>query len=600
MGLEEGIGAGGKGEPTGFDIAEDGSATPSIKKGDGPHFEDVGGLNEQISTLMELLCMPVQYDKLFDKIDLERAPGILIYGPLGSGKTLLVTAIKNELEESSNARNLLYVNSNAIYSPNPEVMVERLGGYFLDAAAGGKNSVLVLDNLDLIAPDTGGGLVGRGRSEGIITAAMTDLMSKTKTVYGGLIVIGVTSNIDRLSKDLIGDGRFEAEIEIPIPDKKARTEIIDILMKNKPRSKNFDVDAIAELTQGYTGADLHALLKEASLIAVKSAIRRGKEHLTREGEDVRLTQANVLSALKKVKPSMLKEAMENVPNVKWSDVGGLEKVKEEILEAVELPLTDPEAFKAFGIRPVKGIMLYGPPGTGKTLLAKAVANRCHANFISVNVTELFNKYVGESEAMMREYFKEARRLAPCILFFDEFDAIGGIRDGSTNDGGVREKILDAFMIELDGFHDSEGIIVMAATNRPDLLDPASIRSGRFDKVIEVSMPGEVERLGIFKVYALKMPLGEDVDLQTLAKLTEKYNGADIENLCREAGVIAMRKKKAERSVSMGDFMEALKEVRPSLNNNQLQLYNLARNKDNKSELGFRRPEHVAMRRTTVI
>lgn len=598
MSKEDEVNAGGGKEPVGYKVTEDGSVVPDMKKVSGPHFEDVGGLEEQIKTIKELILEPLQYGKLYRSVGAERTHGILIHGPVGSGKTLLAKAILNEMFERGIIKSRAEpVDCGAIYSSNPDVLIKNLWMAFGKAQEKG-NQIFVLDDIDLIVPGADGSPIRIERSGDIVAAELGLVMENSVQELNGMLVIGITSNIDRLNKDLRRDGRFEVEIGIPVPDKEARVEIINILMKNKPRSKNFDAEAIAELTQGYTGADLHALLKEASLIAIKSAIRRDKEHSSHDEQKVRLTQANVLSALKKVKPSLLEGSKENIPDVKWDDVGGLEKVKAEILEAVELPLTDPKAFEEYGIRPPKGFLFYGAPGTGKTYLAKAIANRCHANFIPVNVTELFNKWVGESEAKMRSIFEKARSMSPCIVFIDEIDAIGGTRDGSNNDGGVREKILDALLIELDGMKERGDVILIAATNRPDLLDSALTRPGRFDKLIEIPMPDEAARVEILKVHTAKMPLDKDVDIQAIAKHTDKYSGADIENLCRESGIIAMRKRKAMHTVSMDDFMEALKEIRPSMDSSHLRLYNLKRG-ESKPEIGFRRPESAAVKRTVI-
>ena len=569
--------AGEKGKPIGYNIGEDGSATLAANETEGPTFHDVGGLKEQEAALVKLVIDPVKYKKLFDEADLERTHGILIHGPHGTGKTLLAHALKNEAEKS--AMEIMYVDSYALYSQDPE-KTESVLLRGLSKLKGKKDAVLIIDNIDLIAPDPSRHLIDTG-SSAVVSAFLQHVMEDDEDEeYNGLMIIGITSEVGRVNPSLRGDGKFEKEIEIKMPDERARAEIIDIQMRKKPKGKDFNPEKIAALTHGYSGADIHELLKEASLIAVNNAIRRGRTGIT--DSDVKITQAHVLGALKIVKPKTLKDVVADVPDVKWSDVGGLDKVKKELLEAVELPLTEPEAFERFGIRPVKGILLYGPPGTGKTLLAKAVANRCKANFISVKATELFNKFVGESEARMRKVFEQARGAAPCIVFIDEIDTIGRNRSGGSYDGGVGENVLNALLTELDGFKELKDIIIMGATNRPDLLDPALTRSGRFDKLIELPMPDETSRMEIFKVHTSKKPIGTDVDLGILAASTGMYNGADIENVCREAGMIAMRKK--GDAILMGDFLEALKKIKPSVDSDRIKGYKLSLR--DREPLGF--------------
>ncbi len=399
---------------------------------------------------------------------------------------------------------------------------------------------------------------------------------------GQVIVVGATNRPNAIDPALRRPGRFDREIEIGVPDRNARKEILQIHTRNMPLSKDVNLDELADKTHGYTGADIAALAREAAMVELRRLIPEilGKKSVPNEIL-VKLTvqMDDFNNALASIQPSALREVFIERPNVHWSDVGGLEDVKAELKEAVELPLKNPEIFEKMGIRPVKGVMLVGAPGTGKTLLARAVATERESNFISIKGPELLSKFVGESERAAREVFRKARQAAPCIIFVDEIDSIATARDTDSSDSMVTERVVDTLLTEMDGLQEVKNVVVIAATNRPDMIDPALMRPGRFDKIIEISVPDKETREAIFKVHTKRMPLEKNVSLSKLAEETEGYTGAEIENICREAGMEAIRKRikgvelagKANESheeqpyvVTKEDFEAAVSEIKPAI------------------------------------
>jgi transitional endoplasmic reticulum ATPase len=520
-------------------------------------YDDVGGLKDTIQKVREMIELPLRHPEIFERLGIDPPKGILLYGAPGTGKTLLAKAVANESDA-----NFFYVGGPEIISKYVGESEERLRKLFAEAQENSP-SIIFIDEIDAIAP----------KREEVTGEVEKRMVSQLLTTMDGLkargevIVIGATNRPDSIDQALRRPGRFDREIEIGVPDKNDRREILNIHVRNMPLGKDVDIPEIAGVTHGYTGADLSLLSKEAAIKALRRVlpiINIEEETLSPEVLDkIIVTKEDFFNAMHEIQPSALREVYVEKPNVRWDDIGGLDEVKREIQEAVELPLKKPEVFEKMGIRTIKGILLYGPPGTGKTLLAKAVANETEANFISISGAQVLTKYVGESEKMVREIFKKARMAAPCVLFIDEIDGIAMRRSGRAESGTmVMERIVDTLLTEMDGLRSLKNVVVIAATNRPDMLDPALMRAGRFDRLVEISPPDEKARLEIFRITTAKMPLDKEVGLKDLAKLTEGYTGADIDNLVREAGMGAIRD--GAKKVSARHFELSFKSIVPSV------------------------------------
>ncbi len=528
-------------------------------------YEDIGGMKHIIQRIRELVELPLKHPELFKRLGIEPPKGILLYGPPGVGKTLLAKAVANETDAY-----FIAINGPEIMSKFYGESEARLREIFEEAQ---KNApaIIFIDEIDAIAPKRDEVV---GEVERRVVAQLLALMDGLKE-RGNVIVIAATNRINAVDPALRRPGRFDREIEIPLPDKQGRLEILQIHTRNMPLAKDVDLEKLAEITHGYTGADLAALVREAAMHALRRylpEIDLTQDRIPPEVlEKMEVTMKDFLAAFKEIVPSGMREIYVEVPEVKWSDVGGLEDVKQELREAVEWPLKHPDAFRRIGIRPPKGILLFGPPGCGKTLIAKAVATESGANFIAVRGPEILSKWVGESEKAIREIFRKARQYAPVIIFFDEIDAIAPAR-GFSGDSHVIERVVSQLLTEMDGITRLDNVIVIAATNRPDILDPALLRPGRFDKLIYVPPPDRDSRLKILLIHTKRMPLAEDVDLEYLANVTEGYSGADLEHLVREAAMIALREDINTRYVEMKHFKEALKKVRPSITPEMVKFY----------------------------
>ena len=520
-------------------------------------YEDIGGLNKEIQKIREMVELPMKSPELFKRLGISPPKGVLLHGPPGTGKTLIAKAVANE-----SGANFKTINGPEIMSKFYGESEQKLRQMFEDAEKNAP-SIIFIDELDSIAPKRA---EVTGEVERRVVAQLLALMDGLAG-RGQVIVIGATNRVDDVDEALRRPGRFDREIEIGVPDKKGRLEILQIHTRAMPLEENMDLTKLAALTHGFVGADLSALAREAAM----HALRRALPHVDPDTGDIPpdilhnlfVTQADFDLALAEVSPSALREVLVEKPNVSWDDVGGLHKVKAQLQEAVEAPLKHPEVFEEMGIRTPKGVLLFGPPGTGKTLLAKAVATESEANFISIRGPEIFNKYVGESEKAVRDIFKKARQTAPCVLFFDEIDAIVSVR-GMQDNTGVSQRIVNQFLAELDGMQTLQNVLVIGATNRADILDPAVLRPGRFDNVLFVPPPDKDARLEILKVHTKNMPLDANVHLDKLAELTEGYSGADIEGLVREAAMAAVRDDWKPKPVNLEHFEEAMKEVRPSI------------------------------------
>jgi transitional endoplasmic reticulum ATPase len=531
-------------------------------------YEDIGGLKEELMKVREMIELPLKHAELFERLGIDPPKGVLLYGPPGTGKTLIAKAVANEA-----GANFYSIQGPEIMSKYYGQSEERLREKFEEAQKNAP-SVLFIDELDSIAPKRE---EVTGEVERRVVAQLLTLMDGLSG-RGQVIVIGATNRDEAIDPALRRPGRFDREIEIGVPDRNGRKEVLQIHTRGMPiegveEERDRLLNELSDVTHGFVGADLAALAREAAM----KALRRYLPDIDLEKpipaetlEKMRVLPEDFKNALKEVEPSAMREVLVEIPKISWGDVGGLADVKMKLREAVEMPLKDPDAFKRMGIKPPRGILLYGPPGSGKTLLAKAVANESEANFISIKGPEVMSKWVGESEKAVRMIFKKAKQVAPCIVFLDELDAIAH-RRGFDNDSGVSERVVNQLLTSMDGLETLEGVVVVGATNRPDMVDPALLRTGRFDRILLVPAPDKSARLEILKVHTKDMPL-ESVDLDELAEELDGYTGADIEGLCREAAMVALREKKDARKVSMAHFQEGIKVVRPSLDEDTVKFY----------------------------
>ncbi|MEM4598096.1 MAG: CDC48 family AAA ATPase [Candidatus Diapherotrites archaeon] len=529
-------------------------------------YEDIGGLKEQVMKIREMVELPMRHPELFRRLGIIPPKGVLLYGPPGTGKTLLAKAVANE----TNA-NFISVNAPSIMSKYVGEAEERIRRIFKEAEENAP-SIIFIDEIDAIAPKRDEVI---GEVERRVVAQLLAMMDGLEA-RGNVIVMAATNRVNSLDEALRRPGRFDREIEFGIPDRMERKEILQIHTRGMPLAKDVDLDYLASITHGFVGADLEALSKEAAMKALRRylpKINLDEDEIPAEIlESLEVRAEDFMEALKDVQPSALREIAVQIPKVKWSDIGGLESVKEELRQAVEWPLKYPDLFKEMGIKPAKGIMLYGPPGTGKTLLAKAVASESEANFIAVKGPELLSMYVGESERGIRKIFRKARQVAPAIVFFDEIDAIASER-GEHLDSGVSNRVLNQLLTELDGTEILQNVVFICATNRPDLVDKALLRPGRIDRLIEVPVPDIKARNKILEIHTKAVPLAQDVSIKELAEVTENFSGADLENLVREATLIAIKENKMKKClVSMKHFEKALAKVKPSITENTKKAY----------------------------
>jgi transitional endoplasmic reticulum ATPase len=612
-----------------------------VSKKDRVTYEDIGGLKDAIRAIREMVELPMKHPEIFKKLGIEPPKGVLLYGPPGTGKTLLAKAVANECDA-----HFISINGPEIMSKFYGESEENLRKVFEEAKRNAP-SIIFIDEIDAIAPKRD---EARGEVERRIVAQLLTLMDGLES-RGQVVVIAATNRPNDIDPALRRPGRFDREIEIGPPDKKGRKEILEIHTRGMPIEPEFDkktvlkildelknqemfkdkkdkiedliekikklkksekiketlenedieiykevrnklidkmLEELAELTMGYSGADLAALCKEAAMNVLKRMIPEIKdidEFMSKPEnlEKLYVTKQDFLEAMKRIQPTVLREVFIEVPKVKWEDIGGLDDVKKELQECIEWPLKYPQLFEKVGITPPKGILLFGPPGTGKTLLAKAVANESNANFIAIKGPEILSKWVGESEKRLREVFRKARLATPCIIFIDEIDSIVPARGSMSSDSGVTERIVATLLNEMDGISELKDVIVIGATNRPDMVDPAILRPGRLEKLIYVRPPNEKERLEIFKVHTRNMSLDKDVDLEKLAKMTEGYTGADIESICRKAGMKAIEEyipniksiedlENIDVKVKMKHFEEAIKSTKPTIKKEDLEYW----------------------------
>ncbi len=520
-------------------------------------YEDIGGLKSVIEKVREMIELPLRHPEIFERLGVEAPKGVLLYGPPGTGKTLLAKAVANES------------GANFISISGPEVMSkwygqseENLRKIFEDAEKNAP-SIIFIDEIDSIAPKRE---EAQGEVERRVVSQLLTLMDGLRS-RGKVIIIAATNRENAIDPALRRGGRFDREIELPVPDRNGRLEVIKIHTRNMPLDKKINIEKLADMTYGYVGADISALTKEAAMSALRRILPeikwKDEDQLPREVMEKLVVKWNDFeNALRVVEPSAMREVLVEVPKVKWDDVGGLENIKQQMKEMIEWPLQNPENFSRIGIKPPKGVLMYGPPGCGKTLMARAVATESGANFISIKGPQVYSKWVGESEKAIRDIFRRAKQVAPTIIFFDEIDALAPRRNMKSGTQ-VTETVVSQLLSEMSGIEDLKGVVVIAATNRPDIIDPALLRPGRFDRFIYVSPPDEKARLKIFKIHTKNMPL-KNVNLEELASKTDGYSGADIEAICREAGMNALRKNINTEEITTKDFDASLKEITPSV------------------------------------
>lgn len=544
-------------------------------------YEDIGGLRDEINKVREMIELPLKHPEVFERLGIQPPKGVLLHGPPGTGKTLLAKAVANEAGAHFKSIN------------GPEVMSKFYGESekkvreIFEEAEENAPSIIFIDEIDAIASKRE---EATGEVEKRVVSQLLTLMDGLEA-RGKVMVIAATNRVDAVDPALRRGGRFDREIEIGVPDKKGRKEILQIHTRHMPLTDDVEIENISDRTYGYVGADIEALAKEAAMQALRRVLPdisdlKDMETLPDDVlEKLKVTSEDFEHAIRMVEPSAMREVLVHVPDVGWDDIGGLEETKEKLKELVEWPLKYPDSYDRLGIRSSGGVMLYGPPGCGKTLMAKAVANESDSNFISVKGPELLSKWVGESEKRVREIFKKAKQVAPTIIFFDELDALVPSRGRSSGED-VSERVVSQILTEMSGLEDLKDVIVIGATNRPDMIDQALLRPGRLDNQIYIDAPDLEARKKIFEVHTREKPVAEDVDLEYLAKETDGYSGADIESLCREAALNAMREDTEANKIEMEHFEEALENSAVSITDEMLDYYdevNFSRNRMKRSD-----------------
>ena len=547
-------------------------------------YDDVGGCRKQMAQIRELVELPLRHPHLFKSIGIKPPRGLLLFGPPGTGKTLIARAVANETGAF-----LFLINGPEIMSKMAGESESNLRKAFEEAEKNAP-SIIFIDEIDSIAPKRD---KTSGEVERRVVSQLLTLMDGMKA-RANIVVIAATNRPNSIDQALRRFGRFDREIDIGIPDPVGRLEILQIHTKNMKLSDDVDLEQVASETHGFVGSDLASLCSEAAM----QQIREKMELIDLEDENIdaevldslAVTNENFRFALEVSNPSALRETMVEVPNVKWSDIGGLEKVKRELQETVQYPVEHPDKFLKFGMNPSKGVLFYGPPGCGKTLLAKAIANECQANFISIKGPELLTMWFGESEANVRDVFDKARAAAPCVLFFDELDSVAKARGSSSGDSGAGDRVLNQILTEMDGMNSKKNVFVIGATNRPDQIDGALLRPGRLDQLIYIPLPDEASRLSILKATLRKSPISSEIDLTHIAKATHGFSGADLTEICQRACKLAIRESierdiQQERSgmdvdedlvpeITKAHFQEAMKFARRSVSDNDIRKYEM--------------------------
>ena len=531
----------------------------------GVTYEDIGGLEEEIQRVREMVELPMKHPQIFQRLGIEPPRGVLLHGPPGTGKTLMAKAVANET-----GAEFFSIAGPEIISKYYGESEQQLRDIF-DEAREESPSIIFIDELDSIAPKRE---EVTGEVERRVVAQLLTMMDGLEE-RGQVIVIAATNRVDSVDPALRRPGRFDREIEIGVPDVQDRQEIFNIHTRGMPLADDVNIEKLSNETHGFVGADIASLAKEGAM----KALRRYLPEIDLDSEDIPpemidrmvVNEEDFKKALREVEPSAMREVLVELPQVTWNEVGGLKDERQEVREAIEWPLSSPEKFQRMGIEPPKGVLLYGPPGTGKTLMAKAVANETGANFISVRGPQLLSKWVGESEKAIRQTFRKARQVAPCVIFFDELDSLAPSRSGS-GESRVSERVVNQLLTELDGLEELEDVMVVAATNRPDMIDPALIRSGRFDRLVLLGAPEQKERREILNIHTRDVPMDENVNLEEVAEITEGYVGSDLETIAREAALIALREDDEAETVKMPHVRSALEKVRPTITDEIMEYY----------------------------
>ena len=556
--------------PKTVDVSEE--AAPDVA------YEDIGGLREEIKKVREMVELPLKHPEIFEKLGIDAPKGVLLYGPPGTGKTLLAKAVANESD------------ANFIVLNGPEVMSKFYGESekkireIFDEAEKNAPSIIFIDEIDSLAPKRED---SSGEVERRVVSQLLTMMDGLKS-RGKVVVMAATNRPNSIDPALRRPGRFDREVEISVPDKDGRLAILKIHTRGMPLTKNVSLEELARKTHGFVGADVSSLAKEAAMNVLRRNIHKfnleeDKEIPIEVLSELLVSKKDFDEALKIVRTSAMREVLVETPNTKWDDIGGVDDVKRDLKEAIEWPLKFPDSFLRMGIKPPKGVLLYGPPGTGKTLLAKAVANESEANFIQVKGPSLLSMWVGKSEEGVRKIFERARQVSPCVIFFDEIDSLASRRGSAMgNSSKVTDNVLNQMLSEMDGIEDLSNVIVIGATNRPDMLDPALMRPGRFDRIVYVPLPKEDGRLAILNIHTKNMPLDKDIDLKKLSEDTIGYTGADIESLVREAAMLALRENINTKIVTLKHFEEAMNKVSPSVSTSDQERYEQVERKYLKS------------------
>ncbi len=548
--------------PKAVEISEE--SIPSIT------YEDIGGLTNEVKKVREMVELPLKRPEIFMRLGITPPKGILLYGPPGTGKTLLAKAVANESEA-----HFITINGPEIFNKFYGESEKKIREIFSEAEKNAP-SIIFIDELDAVAPSRDSN-IGSGEVERRVVSQLLTMMDGLQS-RGKVVVMAATNRPDTIDSALRRPGRFDREIEINVPNKEGRLQILKIHTRGVPLTKTVDLNEIATKTHGFVGADISALVREAAMSVLRRNLHKfnleeDKEIPQEALESLKIKKEDFDEAMKFVQPSAMREVLVETPNINWNDIGGADNVKRDLKEAVEWPLKFPNSFIRLGITPPKGILLYGPPGTGKTLLAKAVANESEANFIRLNGPELQKEgIVGKETERLRKMFKRAKQVSPSIIFIDELDSFAKRRGGSGSFNDSNESLINTLLTELDGMEDLKDVVVIAATNRPDILDPALMRPGRFDRIVYVPVPEEEGRLQILKIHTENMPLDKSVDIEEIAKNTEGYTGADIESLAREAAMLALREDIETKKVTKKHFDKAMEKIMPSVSKADQQRY----------------------------